>query len=68
MKDIGESFLKILCIIMISVFIVVYALYGFRVWCWNFVHSSALQGKWTFKIPNQSLDSDNKKNIGHMKG
>ncbi len=53
MKDISEFFLKLLCIITIPVYVIIYAFYGFRVWCWHFVHSSAIQGNWTFKIPKK---------------
>ena len=53
MKDVGEVFLKILSLFLIPIFVIIYALYGVRVWCWNFVHSSAIQGNWTFKIPKK---------------
>lgn len=52
MKDILESFLKILTIMLIPVFIIAYAFYGFRIWCWYFVHASATGGKWNIIIPD----------------
>ena len=53
MKDIGEFFLKLISIIVIPFFMFGYALYGFRVWCWNFVHSSIIEGDWGSIIPKE---------------
>lgn len=53
MKDVGEFLLKIISIIIIPVFMIIYALYGIRVWGWNFCNSSCINGEWTFKIPKK---------------
>jgi hypothetical protein len=53
MKNIEEALLRCLCITVIPFFMFGYALYGFRVWCWNFVHSSTIKGNWKFNIPKK---------------
>ena len=50
MKDILEVLFKVVTLILIPLFIVEYAAYGIRVWAWNFVHNSCLDGQWTVKI------------------
>ena len=52
MKDILDFFLKLIAIVFIPFFMIGYALYGFRIWCWYFVHASAIGGKWSITIPD----------------
>ena len=49
-----EVIFKILGIVTLPLLVFGYALYGFRVWCWNFENRSAWKGEWDWKIRNKS--------------
>lgn len=51
MNHIFECILKVLSILILPVFVIGYGIYGIRVWYYNFVNESALNGTWKPIIP-----------------
>ncbi len=56
MRDIASFIMRIVSIILLPVFMVGFALYGARVWLWNWTNCDPYDGVWAFIIPPKETD------------
>ena len=52
-RDLASLFMRVVSIALLPFFIVGYALYGARVWLWNYTNRDPYSGEWEFGIPKE---------------